>query len=118
MSRDICICVTGGSDLSAPFDPRFGRAPAFLLTDASGADLEILPNPAAEATGGAGTRAAALMDERGVRHVVAGHFGPKAERGLRALGATLWLAPEGLDAGQVLARFRDGALERQAEATP
>jgi len=113
MSRDICICVSSGDSLDARFDPRFGRAPAFLLTDETGEDVEVVTNPGAEAPSGAGTRAVTLMDEHEVHHVVAGHFGPKAERGLRALGASMWLAPEGLTAGQVLARFRTRALERQ-----
>jgi len=116
MSRDICICIAGGADLDAPFDPHFGRAPAFLLTDADGTNVEVLPNPAADAAQGAGLRAVSAMEAHGVRHVVAGHFGPKAERGLSALGAAMWLAPEGLTARDVLARFRAGTLAAQGGA--
>ena len=112
MQREICITVAGGHDLTAAFDPHFGRAPAFLLTDPAGADVSVIPNASADAPQGAGPRAAAAMGELGVRHVIAGHFGPKAESALAAIGAAMWLAPEGLAAHEVLARFRDGALPR------
>ncbi len=111
----ICICIDDdGHDLGAAFDPRFGRAPAFLLTDPEGYSVEVVRNPGAGDAHGAGIRAAALMGELGVAHVVAGHFGPKAERGLRAVGAAMWLAPEGLSADEVLERFRSHQLQPQA----
>ncbi|PIE16746.1 MAG: dinitrogenase iron-molybdenum cofactor biosynthesis protein [Proteobacteria bacterium] len=106
----ICICVAEGHDLGAPFDPRFGRAPTFLLTNRGGTAVEVVDNPGADAASGAGARAANLMGSLGVKHVVAGHFGPKAERGLVAAGAAMWLAPEGLTAAEVLARFTAGEL--------
>ena len=112
-TRDICICVSGGDGLDAPFDPRFGRAAAFLLTDIDGTSVELVPNTGAEAAHGAGLQAVKLMDAHHVRHVVAGHFGGKADVGLRAIGADMWLAPEGLSAAAVLERFRDHKLARQ-----
>ena len=113
MARDIAICIQSGRDLGAPFEPRFGRAPAFLVTNSDGTDFEVVTNHGASAGHGAGTGAAALMGKLGVRRVVAGRFGPKAHLALASLGVGMWLAPEGGTAGEVLAALERGDLEMQ-----
>lgn len=113
MARDIAICIQSGDDLSAPFESRFGRAPAFLVTNSEGTDFRVVANQGASAGHGAGTGAAALMGSLGVKRVVAGRFGPKAHRALAALGVGMWLAPEGGTAASVLAALEQGDLEMQ-----
>jgi predicted Fe-Mo cluster-binding NifX family protein len=103
----VAITVVDDSGLDAAMDPRFGRAPFFLIVDADTGELEaVVANPAAQAGHGAGTGAAALMSENRVRAVISGRFGPKASDGLRGLGITALIAPEGLTARQALQLIR------------
>jgi predicted Fe-Mo cluster-binding NifX family protein len=53
----ICISSTG-NDLNAKVDSRFGRCQIFLFVDIDTLETEAVPNPAATAGGGAGTKAA------------------------------------------------------------
>ncbi len=80
------IAITSqGTDLASPVDPRFGRAPYFLLVDVSSGEVEAVDNsPAATAAQGAGIAAAAVLQRRDVDLLVTGHVGPKAEQALRA----------------------------------
>lgn len=116
MSRRIAITVQSLDGLSAPLDPRFGRARAWLLADDAGAVLGHLENDARDAVHGAGTGAAALMGREKVDVVISGEFGPKAFQGLSALGIETWLAPAGITAGEVLERFRQKHLVRKERA--
>jgi predicted Fe-Mo cluster-binding NifX family protein len=111
MSQKIAITVEAGGELSASMDPRFGRAPAFLIVDgASGEILGSEPNDTADAAHGAGTGAAAAMARLGVTGVISGRFGPKAYQALKALKIAMWLAPPGLSAGQALEKYQAGEL--------
>ncbi|ADC62670.1 NifB/NifX family molybdenum-iron cluster-binding protein [Allochromatium vinosum] len=107
-----------GDTLEAAFDARFGRAPFFVLVDSESGEWTCLPNPALEADGGAGVRAAQFLASQGAQAVVSGAYGPKAWTTLHAAGLRTLLAPEGQDAligRQLLDQFRAGAL-RAAEA--
>ena len=113
MSDKIAITATGTGGLNQPMDPRFGRAPAFMVADAgSGELLSEETNAAVSQSHGAGTASAALMSKLGVKAVIAGRFGPKAYDALAALGVEMWTAPQGLTAGEALERFRAGSLTR------
>jgi predicted Fe-Mo cluster-binding NifX family protein len=117
MSTRIAITVQRAGALDAPMDSRFGRTPAFLLVEESSDEVSALDNPAAGAAHGAGTAAAAAMAKHGVRAVISGRFGPKAYESLAALGVEMWTAPAGLTAGEALARFRAGELQRTVVET-
>lgn len=110
MSKDVAIAVSDPGGLDSPGDPRFGRAPAYLLCDRSGSDVEAIDNPNVEAAHGAGTGAAALMARSGVRDVIAGEFGPKAYQALAAAKITMWVAPPGQTARELLTQLSEGAL--------
>jgi len=114
MEQHIAITVRGREGLDALMDPRFGRARWYLLV--AGSEVEVLDNPAFDAQHGAGIAAAALMGEKGVTDVIAGHFGPKAERGLAGQGVRMWNAPEGLTAREAVERLARGELA--AQGTP
>jgi predicted Fe-Mo cluster-binding NifX family protein len=112
-ARRVAIPAVDDSGLGAAMDPRFGRAPYFMIVDvASGSLLETLSNTAAEHAHGAGTQAARVMGEQEVGAVVAGRFGPKALQVLDAIGIELWTAPEGLTVAQVLQKLQAGDLSR------
>jgi predicted Fe-Mo cluster-binding NifX family protein len=75
-----------GQTLDDAVDPRFGRAPFFLIIDPETLAYETLPNPNIELGGGAGIQSAQLMSERGVTVVLTGNCGPNAFRTFGAAG--------------------------------
>jgi predicted Fe-Mo cluster-binding NifX family protein len=112
MAERIAITVTTLSDLTAPMDPRFGRAAGFLVLQ-DGEILAKLHNSSLNASHGAGTGAASLMAEHGVGTVISGAFGPKAHAALTELGITMLIAPAGLTAAEALAKAQHGELKSQ-----
>lgn len=106
----IAIAVASGAGLDAVADPRFGRAAAFVVTDAAGTESETLANPNVEAAHGAGTGSAAMLARKEVAAVIAGEFGPKAYQALEAAGIAMWVAPAGKTARELLAQFNEGTL--------
>jgi Mrp family chromosome partitioning ATPase/predicted Fe-Mo cluster-binding NifX family protein len=109
----IAIPAADDTGLSAAMDPRFGRAPYYVLIapDHDGVP-EVVPNAARDEAHGAGTSAARLMGDRGVNTVVAGRFGPKALQVLQGLGIALWTAPDGLNVADAVEQLRAGRLSR------
>ncbi len=75
--------------------PQFGRCPYFIFVDPATGDWEAVPNPALEASGGAGTQAAQLVSQKGAQAVISGQFGPKAEQVLHTAGVALYTAGQG-----------------------
>lgn len=71
-----------GNNPDANFNSKFGRTTYFALVD--GDALTFVKNPAAEADSGAGPMAVEFLAAQGVKKVVSGHFGPKAEQALLA----------------------------------
>ena len=111
MGKDVAIAVSDASGLDAPGDPRFGRARRLsCCATGAGSDAEAIGNPNVEAAHGAGTGAAALMARSGVRDVIAGEFGPKAYQALAAAKITMWVAPPGRTARELLALLAEGGL--------
>jgi predicted Fe-Mo cluster-binding NifX family protein len=107
----LAVPVMGEPGLSAAMDPRFGRATCFLVVDLeSGEVIETIDNASAASAHGAGTGAAGLVAGAGVDVVVAGRFGPKAEKALRAAGIELRTAPEGLSVGEIVEKLKAGRL--------
>jgi predicted Fe-Mo cluster-binding NifX family protein len=81
------ICLTAaGNSWDAEIDPRFGRAPYFLMLDPVARQLEAIKNPYNQEAQGAGIRAAQLMLTKGVRIILTGRVGPKADQVLKAAG--------------------------------
>lgn len=111
MATKIAIAVSREGDLDVPADPRFGRAAAFLFTDETGAEVECLVNPNVEAAHGAGTGSAAMLVRKDVEAVIAGEFGPKAYNALDAAGISMWVAPAGMSARELLALYGEGGLQ-------
>jgi predicted Fe-Mo cluster-binding NifX family protein len=84
---------TTGTTLEAPLEPRFGRAPRFLIWDQNEGKVVLLDNkPNVHATQGAGVQAATLVSRANVEGVVTGHCGPKAFRVLDAAGIKVFLS--------------------------
>ncbi len=99
----IAISATG-NNLNSMVDPRFGRAPWFLIVDTDGKQLiEAISNTTGqEAAHGAGIGAAALVADKGVKAVLTGKVGPKAmpvlnKAGVRAVNDVSGSVMEAID---------------------
>jgi len=114
MGERIAIAVMGPGLLDAFIDPRFGRANAFVISDAAGTAPERIENRAADSAHGAGTGASADLARRGVTDVIAGRFGPKALRALEAAGVRAWLAEGVGSASEALDALWAGRLREAA----
>lgn len=83
--------TTSGSDLSAALDPRFGRAPKFLLYDLITKTIEVIDNQQGRnAAQGAGIQAAETLVRSGADTLITGHCGPKAFKVLDAAGVIVY----------------------------
>jgi len=80
------IAVTStGVELDSEVDPRFGRAPYFLLVDSETLDFEVLDNKEnVNALKGAGIQAAGMVSEKGADVLLTGYCGPNAFKVLKA----------------------------------
>ena len=78
----IAITSTGDS-LDALVNERFGRCQYFLIIDPDTMKFEAVPNPAEQAQGGAGPKAAEVIINKGVSILLTGHVGDKAEEALK-----------------------------------
>jgi len=102
--------------IEAPFERRFGRCAYFLVVDTETRGWESFGNPAAEASGGAGTQAAQFLANQGVEAVVSGDFGPNAFTALEAAGIQMYSAQKG-QAEALLDDFLAKRLERVTGST-
>ena len=104
---------TSEGNLDAPFDPRFGRATHFCLFDLETEKFDTYPNPAINATGGAGVQAAQFIAAHGAEAVISVNFGPNAFKTLQASGIQMFQTPAGevFTARDLLAQFRAGKLK-------
>jgi len=90
------VAVTAvGNDLEAVVDPRFGRAPYFVIVETDDMSFAALANEAADASGGAGPAAAQAVADAGAQAVVTGNCGPNAHRTLEAAGIKVFLGAAG-----------------------
>jgi predicted Fe-Mo cluster-binding NifX family protein len=82
------IAVTStGTELEAAVDPRFGRAPYFLIVDSETFSFEVVDNKEnVNALKGAGIQAARLVSEKGAGVLLTGYCGPNAFKTLKAVG--------------------------------
>jgi len=90
----LCISSTG-QNLSAIVDPRFGRATNYIIVDSDTGAFECVENPSAMAGGGAGTKAAQLVINKGVQAVLTGNIGPNAFAVLNAAGMHIYTGVSG-----------------------
>jgi predicted Fe-Mo cluster-binding NifX family protein len=104
----VCISSTG-KDLNAPVDPRFGRAQFFLFVDTETMEYECIENPALNASGGAGTKAAQLVSDKAAQAVLTGNVGPNAFSALGAAGAKIYVGMTGT-ALQAVEKFKTGRV--------
>ena len=86
---------TSTADLDSLVDPRFGRAASFVVVDTETEEWEAYPNPALNASGGAGVQAAQFIADRRAQAAISSNFGPNAYSTLTAAGIQMFYAPNG-----------------------
>jgi predicted Fe-Mo cluster-binding NifX family protein len=100
----------GGPDLEAQVDPRFGRAPYFLLIDPDTLEFEVVANRQnLQAAQGAGIQAAALVARHRPQAVITGNCGPKAYHTLMAAGIPVILGASG-SVREAVQQYQQGNL--------
>jgi predicted Fe-Mo cluster-binding NifX family protein len=100
-----------GPSLEAQVDPRFGRAPYFLMVDTETMGFEVVPNqPSMQAPQGAGIQAAALVARHRPAAVITGHCGPKAFHTLQAVGIPVIVGVTGI-VRDAVRNYRAGNLK-------
>ena len=111
------IAVTAdGRTLDAPVDPRFGRAPAFILYDTQDRSFQAVDNSQGlDAAQGAGIQAAETITRLGAECLITGHCGPKAFRALSAAGVRVYSGAQGTVA-QSIAALEAGRLTQARAA--
>jgi len=108
------VVPVNGADLDAPTSGVFGRCSTFLLVDPETLDFEVLPNPAAAASGGAGVQAAqTVVQHEGVQAVLAPRLGTNAFRVIQAAGIPAYQI-QGGTVREVVVAFQEGQLESLA----
>jgi predicted Fe-Mo cluster-binding NifX family protein len=99
-----------GPDLEAQVDPRFGRAPYFLLIDTDTMEFEAVSNRQnLQAAQGAGIQAASLVARHRPQAVITGNCGPKAFDTLAAAGIPVLLGVAG-SVREAVQQFIQGKL--------
>ena len=105
-----------GPDLESRVDPRFGRAPYFLIVNPDTMEFEVVENRInLQAVQGAGIQAATLVARHQPAAVLTGHCGPKAYDTLAAAGIPVILGVAGA-VREAVQQYQQGNL--QAAAAP
>lgn len=97
-------------------DPRFGRCAYFIIFNTEDGSYKTIENTAANASGGAGSAAAQLVNKAGAEAVVSGNYGPNAVTALNSFGIKMYLAEEET-VWIVIDKFKNGVLAQAETAT-
>jgi predicted Fe-Mo cluster-binding NifX family protein len=109
------LCVTArGSGLDALVEPRFGRAPFFLVMQPDGTGLTPVANPHTDARGGVGPRAVQILADHQVETLITGQMGANALEAVKAAGIRVYACPEGESVNGALQLFHAGKLQQIA----
>jgi predicted Fe-Mo cluster-binding NifX family protein len=105
-----------GPELSSPVEPRFGRAPFFVLVDQqTGAAQGVANEVNLNAVQGAGIQSGKRAVDLGADAVLSGHVGPKAFDILSAAGIKVYIGTQGTVA-DAIEQMKNGQLQLAAEA--
>ncbi len=97
--------------LQTLIDPRFGRAPYFVLYDIETDNFTTHSNEQnLNAAQGAGIQAAQNVARLGAEAVITGHVGPKAFATLQAAGIKIYVGVSG-KVTEAIDKYRSGILE-------
>ena len=108
--------TTNGDGLDARVDPRFGRAPRFLVYFLETGAFTLKENTQnLHAAQGAGIQSAMHLCGEEVDCVITGHCGPKAFATLDAAGIKVYTCAD-TTVGEAIRRLKNGKLAPASEA--
>lgn len=115
MDTPVKICIPSKGPEEGDFvDERFGRAPFFIIYDTGSNRTESHKNPASEAMGGVGPKAAQFLLNHSVNLLVAERVGGNAIEALKAGGIKVLLYEEkGKTVRDAITAFLEGKLQEQ-----
>jgi len=93
----VAIPSKGKGGLNDNMCPRFGRCASFTFVELEKKEIFVvktIPNPAAEAMGGAGVQATQIIGNNNADTVIVGFLGPNAANGLKAINIKIFQAPD------------------------
>ena len=105
------VAVTSqGPDLNSQVDPRFGRAPCFVVVDMESGAVAVRNNSGNLRTAhAAGMQAAGALIGLGAAAVITGNIGPKAFGTLQAAKVSVYTVTSG-SVGEAVEKFKAGQL--------
>lgn len=111
----IAIPSMGSGGLNDEMSPRFGRCASFTFIELENNEIKAVktvPNPAANAMGGAGVQATQVIGNNGATVIIVGFLGPNAANGLNALKINIFQAPnEVMTIKEVMNLYIEGKLQ-------
>jgi predicted Fe-Mo cluster-binding NifX family protein len=110
------VVTSTGAGLDAAASPVFGRCRSYVFVDTDSMEARTVENPAMNAAGGAGIRAAQFVVEQGAEAVITGNVGPNAYNVLRAADVPVYLF-EGETVRDAVASFEKDQLPTTGQAT-
>ncbi|MDI6896611.1 NifB/NifX family molybdenum-iron cluster-binding protein [Methanocella conradii] len=106
------ICVTATSDdPDCKVDERFGRCKFFILVDPSTMKFKAVPNVAADASGGAGIKAANAVLKYAPAAIITGLIGDNALNVLKASSVKVYSC-EDVSVREAVEMYNAGKLSR------
>jgi predicted Fe-Mo cluster-binding NifX family protein len=110
------LVSSSGPDERSAVDPRFGRAPYFVMVDSALGQWEGCANPAADLPQGAGIEAARFAIDNRVDTVITGATGPNAYKTLSAADIAVFTVAGGLVC-EAVDKLKEDALPRSSGAS-
>jgi len=105
-----------GKELTSKLDPRFGRAPYFIIVDAETMAYEVVENSQnLKLPQGAGIQAGKTIVDNKVDVLITGHCGPKAFKVLQSAGIKIMIGAKGR-VENAIEQYKSGELEATQEA--
>jgi predicted Fe-Mo cluster-binding NifX family protein len=110
----------GEGGLNDKMSPRFGRCASFTFVEIDAKEIKAVktvPNPAANAMGGAGVQAAQIIGSNNADVIIVGFLGPNAAEGLKALNLKIYQSSDqALTIKKVLNLYIEGKLDMITDA--
>ena len=109
------ICLpSDGSNENATVSSSFGRCPYYAFYDTDTDQFEIVPNPAANAMGGAGIQAAQFIVNRGAKVILTVNMGPNSGEVLQEAGVKIITGVTGT-LREAVERYKKGEFSNASE---